>query len=110
MEHPFAKLDSERKNLIQGALKLGYSTEDLCQAIRGCSITPHNRGENDRNERYDGLHIIFGSSQKIERFMGNYKNPPKSKTESQKRTESNIHTLQDWVKRKMQEERAYANA
>lgn len=110
MEHPHAKLDSERKLLIQRALKLGYSTDELCKAIQGCSITPHNRGENDRGERYDGLHIIFGSSEKIERFMRYYEKPPKSKTESQKRTESNIHTLQNWINAKMQEKAVYARA
>ncbi len=110
MEHPQAKLDSERRTLIQRALKLGYSKDELCRAITGCSLTPHNRGENDRNERYDGLHIIFGSSEKIERFMRHYENPPKSKTAAEKHTESNIHTLQNWINAKMQEKTVYGRA
>jgi len=110
MEHPGAKLDRQRKSMIEHALKLQYSVEELCQAIKGCSVTPHNRGQNDRGERYDGLHIIFRDCEQIDRFMRNCEKPPRVKTESEIRSESNIHTLQGWIDRKMQEERAYANA
>lgn len=58
MKHPHAKLDRDRQSLIKRALKWRYSVEQLCTAITGCSITPHNRGDNDRGERFDGLHII----------------------------------------------------
>ena len=71
MGHQQARLDSNRKKHIGNALKLGYTVDQLKQAIDGCSRTPHNIGDNDRNERYDGVHIIFKSADQIDRFMRN---------------------------------------
>jgi uncharacterized protein YdaU (DUF1376 family) len=68
MNHKTAKLDDKRKKLINSALKTGYSVADLYQAILGCSVTPHNMGKNDRNQRYDGLHIIL-KPENIDRFI-----------------------------------------
>jgi len=75
MNHPRAKLDQKRTMLIQKALATGYSVDDLMTAITGCSRTPHNMGDNDRGERYDGLHIIFRSADQIDRFIGNAERP-----------------------------------
>lgn len=72
MNHPNAKLDPKRRKIILGALKLKFSVEELCQAITGCSYTPHNRGENAQKQRYDGLHIIFENAHQIERFIDNF--------------------------------------
>lgn len=77
MGHPKAGLDSKRSKLIADALKLGYSVEDLKQAITGCSITPHNIGMNENGQRYDGLHIILKSADQIDRFIRNSLTPPK---------------------------------
>ena len=74
MNHPKAILDNKRKRIIQNALKSGFSVEDLKTAVDGCSVTPHNMGENDRHEKYDGLHVILDNADQIERFMGNTKN------------------------------------
>ena len=71
MQHPQARLDSSRDKWIRSALRMGYSVEDCCQAITGCSVTPHNQGCNERGERYDGLHVIFRSADQIDRFMQN---------------------------------------
>ena len=71
MGHQQARLDSNRKKHIGNALKLGYTVDQLKQAIDGCSRTPHNIGDNDCNQRYDGVHIIFKSADQIDRFMRN---------------------------------------
>ncbi len=76
MSHPRASLDPKRKNLIAGALK-SFSVDDLKSAIDGCSKTPHNMGDNDRGEVYDGLHVIFKDAHQIERFIKNSMEPPK---------------------------------
>ena len=76
MNHKKSILDAKRKKLINGALKTGYSVDDLKAAILGCSLTPHNMGQNDRNERYDGVHIIFKDADNIERFIANSITPP----------------------------------
>ncbi|HEV2524121.1 MAG TPA: hypothetical protein VGU44_03205 [Gammaproteobacteria bacterium] len=104
MKHPFAKLDRDRRSLIKSALRQ-YSVAQLCQAITGCSITPHNRGENDRGERYDGLHIILKNAEQVERFMRHYHKPPQSNSDATRRTNANLHTLHEWGQEKIEEER-----
>ena len=103
MQHPYAKLDSNRKKLICKALNLGYSLEALCEAIRGCSLTPHNQGHNDRGQRYDGLHIILRNSDQIDRFIHNAKNPPRIQTEATRRLQGNVACLEAWLDQKRKE-------
>jgi DNA-binding Lrp family transcriptional regulator len=76
LNHPRAKLDDKRRKLIEKALQ-DYSDDDIITAFDGCSKTPHNMGDNDRGEVYDGLHIILRDAEQIERFMRNSTNPPK---------------------------------
>lgn len=73
---PRSKLDDKRKKLIRDALKL-YSPDEIEQAVTGCTLTPHNMGQNDRHEKYLGLHIILKSADQIDRFISNSKTPPK---------------------------------
>jgi len=110
MKHPNAKCDPKRKDMIANALKLGYTTEQLCQAITGCSITPHNRGENNQGQRFDGLHIILGNSEQIDRFMENYENPPRIITEAERKTRANVGALQHWANQKMAEDYTHGKA
>jgi biotin operon repressor len=77
MGHPNAKFDPKRKQRIKTALGYGYTLEQLCEAITGCSLTPHNMGHNDRNERYDSIELILRDGAHIDRFIYNAKNPPK---------------------------------
>lgn len=76
LNHPQAKLTPERQRKISVALK-NYSAASLCQAIDGCSVTPHNLGHNDRGEVYDDISLIVRDAEHIERFMRNAKQPPK---------------------------------
>jgi hypothetical protein len=103
MNHRKAKIDNKRKTLIKNALSLGYNTEQLCNAISGCSITPHNMGDNKQGQRYDGLHIILRDADQIDRFIYNYQQPPQPIRDSERLTKSNIHSVQRWLN-KMQEE------
>lgn len=99
MDHPKAILDPQRRRHIQAALKMGYSVEDLFRAVDGCSQTPHNRGQNDRGERYDGLHLILRSADQIDRFIRNAKKPPKPSNKADQRLNSNIEAAQNWLQR-----------
>ncbi|MBP9729577.1 MAG: hypothetical protein KBD23_05545 [Gammaproteobacteria bacterium] len=103
MHHPGAHLDPKRQKLIRKALEFGYSVEALCEAIRGCSLTPHNQGHNDRGQRYDGLHIILRDSDQIDRFIHNAKNPPRIQTEGQRRLQGNVACLEAWLDEKRKE-------
>lgn len=77
MKHPGARLDEKRTRAIRHALQLGYTEERIRQAITGCSLTPHNMGDNDRGQRYDGLELILRNADQIDRFIGNATNPPR---------------------------------
>ena len=103
MNHPRAVLDDDRKKNIRNALKWGYSVEDLKQAISGCAITPHNIGQNDRGQRYDGLHIILRKADQIDRFMRNCHQPPQSRNKAQQRAAGNAHVLDNWAEQKRKE-------
>ena len=76
MGHEKAKLDDDRKKNIIKALKNGFSEADICMAITGCSKTPHNMGDNDRGQRYNGLSVILKNADQTQRFINNYENPP----------------------------------
>lgn len=110
MNYPNARLDDARKIIIRKALSAGYSAEQLCYAIRGCSVTPHNMGDNERGQRFDGLHIILRDADQIDRFIRHYQEPPRARTEPERRTNSNIEALQRWIDSKMQEKELYARA
>lgn len=97
MDHPKAVLDKQRRRFIRLALDDGYSVEDLCLAITGCSLTPHNYGQNDRGERYDGLHLILRSADQIDRFIRNAQHPPRPLNSAEQRLNSNVQAAQDWL-------------
>lgn len=82
MNHPQAKLDKRRESKITQALKLGYSDEQLKQAINGCAKTPFNMGNNDRYQRYDDIELILRDATHIDRFISNSINPPSPSIES----------------------------
>ncbi len=96
MNHPNAKLDKKRKLIIQGALKSGYEVEQLCQAITGCSFTAHNMGENERGERYDGLHVILRDANQIDRFINNFLAPPKRVSAGEQQARQSYQALETW--------------
>lgn len=76
MSSPTSRLDEKRRKLIEKALKL-YTAHDIGKAIRGCSITPHNMGENDRNTKYNGLNLILRDAEHIDYFIGCNDGAPK---------------------------------
>lgn len=97
MKHSKAQLDVKRKALITKALNAGYSVEALCEAISGCAKTPHNMGDNEQGQRYDGLHVILRDADQIDRFIGNYHTPPKRITRADRLTQDNFNSIQSWL-------------
>jgi hypothetical protein len=100
MELPKAVLDSRRRESITHALAMGYTTDQLCNAIDGCSHTPHNMGKNEQGQRYDGLHIIFRDADQIDRFIRNLYQPPRPMHLGEKRTQLSVQNLQNWLDKK----------
>lgn len=68
-DKPRAKLDAKRRKLIANALKLGYSVDDLKQAVDGCGCSSFHQGKNDRGIVYNGLELILRNADKIDNFM-----------------------------------------
>jgi len=104
LQHNNAVLDNKRRKLIKNALKSGYSVVQLCDAITGCSYTPHNMGENDHGQRYDGLHVILRDADQIDRFIRNAYQPPRPPNAADKLMLSNIEAGKSWLNKKCQEE------
>jgi hypothetical protein len=76
MHSPRSILDDRRQRSIRAALAMGYNADQLCRAIHGCSLTPHNMGHNDRNQRYVGLDLILRDADHIDRFIEADAHPP----------------------------------
>lgn len=65
---PRTAFDARRRRAVEARLADGYDIDDLRRAIEGCSMTPHNMGQNDRAERYDDLELICRDAAHVERF------------------------------------------
>jgi len=103
LHHPQAVLDKKREQVIYRALQSGYSVTQLCDAITGCSKTPHNMGDNDRQQRYDGIHLILRDSDQIERFIHNAHQPPTSSHQRDRLLQANVTAGQNWLNQKLAE-------
>lgn len=69
MKHPKAALDAKREKAITARLRDGYSVDDLTLAVKGCKLTPHNMGKNDRNTVYDDIELICRDAAHVDRFI-----------------------------------------
>ena len=76
MKSPRSRLDPKRYKAIKAALKIGYTPRDLCRAINGCALTPHNMGKNANDEKYNSIDLILRDAEHIDRFVQNSKTPP----------------------------------
>jgi hypothetical protein len=103
LQHPQAVLDKKREQVIYQALQSGYSVDQLCEAITGCSKTPHNMGDNERNQRYDGIHLILRDADQIERFIRNSHQPPFSSQKKDRLLQANLTAGKNWLTRKLAE-------
>ncbi len=72
-----AVLDVKRKRVIGSMLDNGYTAEDLCKAIDGCSKSSFHMGLNDKGMKYNGIDLIMRSAEYVDRFIGYCLNPPK---------------------------------
>lgn len=96
-------LNDERKRVIKRALGWGYTTDQLCEAVTGCSLTPFNMGDNDNGQRYNGLKVIFKNSDNVERFMSNARSPPRPRNKTEKIFDQNLSVAKSWAHRKKEE-------
>jgi hypothetical protein len=97
LQHPQAQLDPKRRKVIKNALASGYTVAQLQNAILGCSLTPHNMGDNEQGQRYDGLHVILRDADQIDRFIRNCHNPPRRRTKADQLLADNLAAGQRWL-------------
>ena len=70
MNHPGAKLGSDRKRRIKQRLDEGFTVRDLCLAIKGAKMDDWYMGKaNNSNKSYDGIHNILQNTERVERFI-----------------------------------------
>lgn len=75
MNKPKAKLDAKRRRRIQMALELGYSVEELKEAIQNCTYSKFHMGDNPSAMRYNDIELILRDAQHIDRFLTGIKAP-----------------------------------
>lgn len=63
------KLTQKRKSKINARLEDGFTPREICLAIKGCSISPHNMGQNDTGAIYDDIELICRDDAKLKRFI-----------------------------------------
>jgi hypothetical protein len=70
MGHPTAILTEGRRERIKQRLKEGYTVDRMLRAIDGCAASDFHmgRGEHKGTRRYDDLHLILRSGDKLETF------------------------------------------
>ena len=66
-------LNAKRDKAVKARLKEGYTVDQIKLAIVGCSMTPHNMGQNDNGKKYNDLELICRDGTNVERFAGNTK-------------------------------------
>lgn len=72
-------LNAKRDKAIKARLEEGYTVEQIKLAILGCSMTPHNMGQNNNGKRYDDLELICRDGVQIERFASNSNQQPQQR-------------------------------
>jgi hypothetical protein len=85
---------SDEYRKIKARLKEGFSVDQLKKAIDGAHKTPHNLGDNDRDQVYLSMKIIFKDMSQVQRFMGNDDNPPIGRAWS--KTKERAGSIQRW--------------
>jgi len=100
MNHKQAAFDDKRRSIIKKWLN-HYTVEQMRNAIDGCAVTPHNMGDNDRGQRYDGLELIFRNADQIDRFIRNCFDPPAGKIKTIEQTQSQARAQADRVRDKL---------
>jgi uncharacterized phage protein (TIGR02220 family) len=87
-KYPRRRVDDSDRKMIAARLKDGFTVEELCQAVDGCSVDPWHQGANDRNKKYDQPRHVFKSAAKVNDFIEVAREgPPAAKTERTAKTE-----------------------
>lgn len=97
MGHERAQFDDKRRRLVNTALKLGYSADDLVKAISGYKNSPHHMGQNDRGARYDSLELILRDAGHIDQGLRFFGQPPKPMSRQAQVEANNQRAVAEWM-------------
>ena len=99
--HPRAhrNLGSEAKEwtLIKARIKEGSTVDDLCKAIDGCHVTPHNIGQNDRGQKYLGLGLIMRDGSQVTRFIESKEQHVSGVPQYDAKTQRSLSAVERWL-------------
>lgn len=70
------KLTSDRRRKIAARLAEGFSADDLCEAVKGVTLSKFHMGDNDRRQRYDDLTTVLRDGSQVEKFRDLYRTGP----------------------------------
>lgn len=76
LKHPDSRLDARRAKVINRALDIGYSVDQLKKAVDGCAASEFHQGKNDSGKVYDALDLILRDAEHIDRFIALADKPP----------------------------------
>jgi hypothetical protein len=70
-DHPRARMDDKRRDIITKMLALGYTEDDLKLAVYGCRHSPFHQAQDVNNTTtvYDSIGLIFRNAEKVDQFM-----------------------------------------
>lgn len=68
--HIRAKFDAKRVRIINAAFKLGFTVDELKQAIDGCVKSSWHMGRNEHKRKYDDIGLILRDAAHVEQFIG----------------------------------------
>lgn len=68
LEHPQARLTSDRQRKIHARFKEGYTGTQVIRAIMGIQRIPFNMGQNDTRQVFDDITLILQTGSKLERY------------------------------------------
>jgi hypothetical protein len=70
------KLTGDRRRKIVARLGEGFTADDLCEAVKGVTLSKFHMGDNDRRQRYDDLTTILRDGSQVEKFRDLYRTGP----------------------------------
>lgn len=105
MNHPRAALDPKRRKAITAALKIGYTADELREAIDGCKASAWHMGANDRRTVFDGLDLILRDAAHIDKFRALL---TRNDTGLSVAGQQTLSAAQRWLERMDAEEAAHA--
>lgn len=101
MNSPDSVLDTTRIKTIKKALNM-YSASDVIRAVRGCSKTPFNMGDNKQNTCYNGIDLILRDAGYIDKFIALDLMPARSTT-PETLAETNDRVMRQFMNREAED-------